>query len=143
MYDGINPPDSFDSETKWPHCADTIGDIRDQSDCGCCWAFGAASAASDRMCIATNGTVKVPLSAQDTCFCAKADGCNGGTLYTPWAYIKSEGIVTGGQFNNTGPLKDFCSDFSLPHCHHHGPQGADPFPAEWVSQSNGITNVSY
>ena len=29
-----------------------------------------------------------------------------------------------GQFNNTYPLKggNFCSDFSLPHCHHHGPQ---------------------
>merc|ERR1711871_743827 len=24
----------------------------------------------------------------------------------------------------------FCSDFSLPHCHHHGPQGNDPYPAE-------------
>merc|ERR1711862_19282 len=23
-----------------------------------------------------------------------------------------------------------CSDFSLPHCHHHGPQGSDPYPAE-------------
>ena len=57
MYDGIDPPDSFDSETNWPQCADIIGDIRDQSDCGCCWAFGAASAASDRMCIGTNGTL--------------------------------------------------------------------------------------
>ena len=37
MYDGIDPPDSFDSEVNWPQCADTIGDIRDQSDCGCCW----------------------------------------------------------------------------------------------------------
>ena len=24
----------------------------------------------------------------------------------------------------------FCSDFTLPHCHHHGPQGKDPYPAE-------------
>jgi len=23
-----------------------------------------------------------------------------------------------------------CSDFSMPHCHHHGPQGKDPYPAE-------------
>merc|ERR1712080_230976 len=23
-----------------------------------------------------------------------------------------------------------CSDFSLPHCHHHGPQGNDPYPPE-------------
>jgi cathepsin B len=23
-----------------------------------------------------------------------------------------------------------CQDFSMPHCHHHGPQGDDPYPAE-------------
>ena len=47
-------------------------------------------------------------------------------------YISSTGAVTGGQFQNTFPLKggNFCSDFSLPHCHHHGPQGNDPYPAE-------------
>jgi len=27
----------------------------------------------------------------------------------------------------------FCSAFSLPHCHHHGPQGSDPYPAEGTS----------
>jgi hypothetical protein len=29
-------PDTFDSETNWPKCAKVIGDIRDQSMCGCC-----------------------------------------------------------------------------------------------------------
>lgn len=83
---------------------------------GCCWAFAAASAASDRMCIQTNGSIQVPLSAQATCFCAESNGCGGGTLYTPWAYIQSSGVVTGGQYNGTGPLgSNFCSDFSLPH----------------------------
>merc|ERR1711934_771002 len=24
----------------------------------------------------------------------------------------------------------FCSSFSLPHCHHHGPKGNDPYPSE-------------
>jgi len=121
------PPDEFDSESHWPQCAAIIGDIRDQSDCGCCWAFGAASTASDRLCINSNGTIKAPLSAQDTCFCAEANGCNGGTLYTGWQYIQTAGLVTGGQYNSSEGL---CSDYSLPHCHHHGPQGSDPFPAE-------------
>merc|ERR1712039_392632 len=41
------------------------------------------------------------------------------------------GAVTGGQYQGSGPFgKGFCSDFSLPHCHHHGPQGEDPYPAE-------------
>jgi len=40
-----------------------IGDIRDQSNCGCCWAFAGASAASDRMCIATKGELMAPRAA--------------------------------------------------------------------------------
>jgi len=133
-------PESFDSETNWPHCAKVIGDIRDQSMCGCCWAFAGTSAASDRLCIATKGEVAVPLSAQDVCFCSSEDGCMGGQITTPWEYIAQSGAVTGGQQvnpkNDTGTDPDnfagggFCSKFSLPHCHHHGPQGKDPFPAE-------------
>jgi len=124
-------PESFDSEENWPHCAKTIGDIRDQSNCGCCWAFGAAEAASDRMCIASKGALLMPLSAQDVCFCSSPDGCGGGDITSPWQYIADTGVVTGGQYQGTGPFgKGHCSDFSLAHCHHHGPQGEDPFPAE-------------
>lgn len=127
----FDTPESFDSETNWPQCAKIIGDIRDQSNCGCCWAFAGAGAASDRMCIATNGSLVVPLSAQDVCFCSNSDGCQGGQISTPWNYIGREGAVSGGQYQGTGPFgKGMCQDFSLPHCHHHGPQGDDPYPAE-------------
>merc|ERR1711967_91051 len=80
-------PDSFDSETNWPKCAKVIGDIRDQSMCGCCWAFAGASAASDRLCISSGGKIAVPLSAQDVCFCSNSDGCDGRQISTPWDYI--------------------------------------------------------
>jgi len=133
-------PDSFDSETNWPQCAKIIGDIRDQSNCGCCWAFGGAEAGSDRMCISTNASIMVPLSAQDICFNGGgilSHGCSGGQISTPWGMLKSggffggKGAVSGGQYNGTGPFgKGLCSDFSMPHCHHHGPQGKDPYPAE-------------
>merc|ERR1719408_5344 len=124
-------PDSFDSEQNWPQCAKIIGDIRDQSNCGCCWAFGGAEAASDRMCIASNASLMLPLSAQDVCFCASDDGCDGGDINTPWSFIKRTGAVTGGQYQGSGPFgSGLCSSFSLPHCHHHGPQGEDPYPAE-------------
>jgi len=127
---GFAPPESFDSATNWPACAKVIDDIRDQSNCGCCWAFGGASAASDRLCIATNGTSAVPISAETVCFCASSDGCGGGYLQATWSYVK-KGAVTGGNQGDTGPLGGgFCSQFSLPHCHHHGPQGEDPYPAE-------------
>jgi cathepsin B len=128
--EGFVAPDDFDSATNWPMCAKVIGDIRDQSNCGCCWAFGGASAASDRLCIATKGQSAVPLSAEAVCFCASNDGCGGGYLDATWSYVK-KGSVTGGNQADTGPLGGgFCSEFSLPHCHHHGPQGSDPYPAE-------------
>lgn len=124
-------PEQFDSEAHWPQCAKIIGDIRDQSNCGCCWAFAGAEAASDRMCIATNASILLPLSAEDVCFCGSDDGCSGGFVEEPWDYIRLHGAVTGGQYEGTGPFgKGMCADFSLPHCHHHGPQGDDPYPAE-------------
>jgi cathepsin B len=124
-------PTEFDSATNWPHCAKTIGDIRDQSNCGCCWAFAGAEAASDRMCIATEGKMLMPLSAQDVCFCANPNGCDGGMIDTPFDFIASKGAVTGGQYESSGPFgAGYCSDFTLPHCHHHGPVGKDPYPSE-------------
>merc|ERR1719353_1156846 len=66
-----------------------------------------------------------------------SQGCNGGQITSPWSFMKKggwfggKGAVSGGQYQGTGPFgKGFCSDFSLPHCHHHGPQGSDPYPAE-------------
>eukprot|EP00808_Paulinella_micropora_P024085 g78270.t1 len=122
-------PESFDSATNWPQCASIISDIRDQSNCGCCWAFAAAEAASDRLCIATGGNTLVSLSAQHLCFCASSNGCNGGTLVVPWEYISWRGLVTGaGQGNGTFDKMGYCSNFGVPnsadnnpHCHHHGP----------------------
>jgi len=51
-------------------------------------------------------------------------------------------VVTGGQNLNDTALEQglppsdpfwgmgLCAPYALPHCHHHGDQGADPYPAE-------------
>jgi cathepsin B len=132
LYAPEDVPTDFDSATNFAECADIIDDIRDQSACGCCWAFGAAESASDRLCITTKGQTKMPLSAQDVCFNGSYDGCDGGMLYSAWQYIQSSGVVTGGQYQDSGPFPGYCSSFSLPHCHHHGPDGhgGDPYPDE-------------
>merc|ERR1711865_1237123 len=66
-----------------------------------------------------------------------SQGCNGGQITSPWSYMKKggffggKGAVSGGQYQGSGPFgKGMCSDFSMPHCHHHGPRGKDPYPAE-------------
>merc|ERR1712172_434861 len=46
---GEGVPENFDPREKWPECP-TIREIRDQGGCGSCWAFGAVTAMSDRMC---------------------------------------------------------------------------------------------
>ena len=40
-------PDEFDSRVQWPNCP-TIKEIRDQGNCGSCWAISAVEAMSDR-----------------------------------------------------------------------------------------------
>jgi len=80
--------DNFDSRQKWGQC---IHPIRDQEQCGSCWAFGATETLSDRFCI--NGGIDVILSPQDLVSCDTQDhGCNGGQLETAWSYMSKQGV---------------------------------------------------
>lgn len=40
-------PESFDARVQWPSCP-SISRVRDQSNCGSCWAFGSTEAFNDR-----------------------------------------------------------------------------------------------
>lgn len=84
-------PTEFDGRKQWPKC---IHPIRDQAKCGSCWAFGASESFSDRLCIASNGTIDVVLSPQDLVSCDWFNmGCNGGMLLTAWNYMFFSGLV--------------------------------------------------
>jgi len=87
----VEIPESFDSRTAWPGC---IGAIRNQGDCGSCWAFGGVEALSDRFCIGSKGQINVTLAPLDPTTCdVENDGCEGGELNLLWNYAKSSGIV--------------------------------------------------
>jgi len=94
FYGDINPdiPDAFDSRTQWPNC---IHEIRDQAQCGSCWAFAASEVLSDRFCIASQGKTDVILSPQDLVSCDSQDfGCEGGYIDKSWQYIQDTGLVS-------------------------------------------------
>jgi len=85
-------PTNFDSRQQWPSC---IGAVRDQGECGSCWAFGGVEALSDRFCIQSNGSVIVELAPLDPVTCDTTnDGCQGGDLNALWDYAQRSGIVT-------------------------------------------------
>jgi cathepsin B len=113
----LDIPESFDAREAWPDCASIIGEIRDQASCGSCWAFGAVEAMSDRICIHSNATVKVKISAEDLTSCCVLCGlgCNGGWPEMAWLYWSDSGIVTGGNYGS----HEGCRTYSIEPCEHH------------------------
>jgi len=109
-------PDSFDPRQQWPNCP-TIQQIRDQGSCGSCWAFGAAEAISDRICIHSSGKVSVEISAEDLLSCCDecGMGCDGGYPSAAWTFWKKQGLVTGGLYNSTVG----CRPYTIAPCEHH------------------------
>jgi len=114
---GLKLPDTFDARVQWGSVCPSVSEVRDQGACGSCWAFGAAEAMTDRVCIASNGTTTVDLSAEDLTSCCDAcgDGCNGGYPGSAWDYFQSTGLVTGGPYNS----KQGCYPYQVPACDHH------------------------
>lgn len=97
--DSSDLPESFDSRVQWPDC---VHPIRDQQQCGSCWAFAASESASDRLCIATKGKVNIVLSPQELVACDTNNyGCQGGYVDKSWDYIKTKGLVTDECFPYT------------------------------------------
>jgi hypothetical protein len=124
-----NTATSFDARTAWPNCL-TIPVIRDQSNCGSCWAFGAAESISDRLCTylgASNPAMRnVAISSNDLNSCCDSCGfgCGGGFPEAAWQYYVDTGLTT----NN-------CDPYPLPKCEHHIPKNHYPVCSSTIADT--------
>jgi cathepsin B len=114
----LDVPDEFDWRTD-PRAANcpSVKEIRDQANCGSCWAFGSVEAMTDRICIASNASKNIHLSAEDVTSCDHLGdmGCNGGIPSTVYTYYRTFGIVDGGNYGD----KSMCYSYQLEPCAHH------------------------
>lgn len=108
-------PDTYNAQEAYPNCK-SLFDIRDQAECGSCWAFGAAEVMSDRICIKSNGKLQTSVSTEQLVACCSScgDGCDGGYPFAAFQYW-NKGIVSGGAFND----KNTCLPYFCPNCDHH------------------------
>ena len=109
-------PSSWDWRTKG-----VVSPIRDQGQCGSCWAFSGTSTIESAVAIKTG--VLNDLSEQQGVDCStikegyKNMGCNGGWYYDLWDYVKANGGLTSetcypytsGVTKTTGTCKKTCS----------------------------------
>ena len=83
-------PDAVDWREKGK-----VTPVRDQAQCGSCWAFSSLAAVETGLLIA--GTSKytadtLDLSEQQLVDCSRNNGCNGGSLVVTMMYIKNKGV---------------------------------------------------
>lgn len=93
----------FDARVKWPDC---IHKIRDQGQCGSCYAHGTTGVLSDRLCIHSNGTINVDLSPQYgvSCGLSICNGCGGCPYPYSWLLLEWYGTVSEECFPYKGQV---------------------------------------
>ena len=91
-------PDNYSAvnNTAYSACKG-LHTIRNQEQCGSCWAFATSEMVGDRFCIASKGAVNFLMSPQYMVSCDKKDhGCQGGEFDLAFEFAQDNGL---GKFN--------------------------------------------
>jgi len=120
-------PATFDARSQWPACP-SISFIRDQGQCGSCWAVASSEVMTDRTCIESGGALQPYISDDDVLSCCPycGSGCGGGYPYSAFEWWNQYGVVTGGPY--------------------HSYQGCQPYeipPTGWPGPTNTPACKSY
>jgi len=84
---------------------EAVTPIKNQGQCGSCWAFSATEAVESQMILGTGGKVAISLSPQQVASCSPAtgdygcQGCNGGFTEGAYEYLKGETTKGSGLAN--------------------------------------------
>ena len=95
-------PEAFDWRDR--DGVNFVSPIRNQEQCGSCYAFGSMAMMESRLRILTNNTLQVVLSTQDVVSCSEySQGCEGGFPYLiAGKYAQDFGVVEESCFPYTG-----------------------------------------
>jgi C1A family cysteine protease len=83
---------------------EAVTGIKNQGQCGSCWAFSATEAIESQMILGTGGKFAINLAPQQIASCAPATGkygcmgCNGGFTEGAYEYVKSAPGLANGFF---------------------------------------------
>ena len=90
-------PDSFDWRNR--NGINYVSPIRNQGECGSCYAFASMAMMESRLRIVTNNTLQVVLSPQDVVGCSEySQGCAGGFPY----------LIAGKYAQDFGAVEESC-----------------------------------
>eukprot|EP00768_Dysnectes_brevis_P007229 gnl/Dysnectes_brevis/602_a666_3810.p1 GENE.gnl/Dysnectes_brevis/602_a666_3810~~gnl/Dysnectes_brevis/602_a666_3810.p1 ORF type:complete len:429 (+),score=131.28 gnl/Dysnectes_brevis/602_a666_3810:55-1341(+) len=114
-----NYPTSFD----WRDIdgQDYVGDIRDQLNCGSCFAFGTVRSMESRIRVASDNEYQVFLSPQDVVSCSSySEACDGGFAIEVGRYMHDYGIIE---------LRNFAYQWKSP----------EEVPCDWKHADSALT----
>ena len=90
-------------KVDWRNTRGAVGKVKDQGQCGSCWAFSTVASTETSRFLAGNSFVS--LSEQELVDCASSygnSGCQGGIMPNAFNYIMENGITTEKEYPYTG-----------------------------------------